>query len=220
MGATAMSHPYGNSILPRELGHAILDLHEPTYGRALMVAKHNMVHRVDGLRRSLDAAAEPYCDEPLDQLIDSHMVMYNLLGDPAVPTRLPPADILFSGVEGGLRGGTTARISGTVRSGAGTPALREGEVEVTLEVQRTIICGDIEPRETQDHNPVLCSRNHAAANDKVLVRATGAVSGTTFSVDLPVPDDLPEGKLYLKGYAFNQEVDAVGSMEVGIDPGD
>ncbi|MBW1873339.1 MAG: hypothetical protein JRJ19_14815, partial [Deltaproteobacteria bacterium] len=93
LAATTTSHPYGNAILPRELGHAVLDLREATYGRVLTVAKYNMVHRIDELRQTIDGASGPYVNEPLEDIIQSHLVMYNLLGDPLAPTHVPQAEV-------------------------------------------------------------------------------------------------------------------------------
>lgn len=216
MGATAMSHPYGNAILPRELGHAILDLREPTWGRALRTAQRNMVERIDDLRLTIDAAAEPYCTEPLDQLVFSHIVLYNLLGDPTMPLKLPPAEVRFAELEGDLLPGQTVRIRGRVRGDAERGAPGDGRIEVTLEVRRTVICRDLLPRDPSDHDPDTCRANHAAANDKVLARAEGEVEDGAFAVDLAVPAGLEEEAVYLKGFAWDDRVDAVGSSKVVV----
>ncbi len=214
LAATSESHPYGNAILPRELGYAILDLREPTYGRALRTAKYNMVHRIDDLRRSIDAASEPYASEPLEQLIASHIVLYNLLGDPSAPVRLPPAEVRFDPPAAGLVPGQTMRISGQVRGSAARGAPVDGRIQVSLEVRRTTICHELMPRDPSDSDLATCQANHAAANDKVLFWVEAEVVAGRFELDLPVPADLPEATYYLKGFAFDERVDAIGSRPV------
>ncbi|MBW1809431.1 MAG: hypothetical protein JRJ87_14645 [Deltaproteobacteria bacterium] len=50
----------------------------------------------------------------------------------------------------------------------------------------------------------------------MIATATGTVDDTAFEVELDVPPDLPAGTYYLKGYAFNQTMDAIGSVEIEL----
>ena len=213
LGATDLSHPYANAILPRELGHAVLDLREPTYGLVVMRAKYNMVHRLDNLRATIDGAAMPYTDEPLDELITTHLVLYNLLGDPSVATMLPPAEVRIDPPEAALSPGATVSVSGQVRGGSlGAP--EDGQVSITLEVRRTTVCHELLPSDPGD--PGTCANNHAASNDKVAARAQGQIEAGSFSVQLIVPADLEVDSAFIKAYAWDDQVDAIGSVAVTI----
>jgi hypothetical protein len=216
MGATTVSHPYGNAVFPRELGHAILDLREETFGKAVTVAKYNMVHRIDSLRESIDSAAEPFCTEPQEDLIQTHIVMYNLLGDPAVPTRMTPGKVVFDDPGNDVSPGDTITISGRLSRGSAKSPVRQGDITVTIESIRSVIPGELEPREPENHDPDLCTRNHGVANDKVIAESSGVVTGSQFTVQLDIPADLSAGTYYLKGYAWNQELDAAGSEKLQV----
>jgi peptidase C25-like protein len=212
LGATTISHPYGNAIMPRELGHAVLDLREATYGRVLTIAKYNMVHRIDELRQTIDGAAGPFVDEPLDEIINSHLVMYNLLGDPLAPTHVPQAKVTFDNPED-IVAGQSVTLTGNAKRARAPSSLREGDIIVTLESKRSVILGE-PPDEEQDD---FYTKQHAASNNKVIASAGGTVSDTAFEVVLVVPPDLPAGTYFLKGHAFNQTMDAIGSVELELD---
>jgi hypothetical protein len=214
LAAITDSHPYGNAILPRELGHAVIDLHEPTYGQAVTKAKYNMVHRIDSLRETIDAAAKTFTDEDLGHLITTHMTMYNLLGDPAVPLHLPEGRIRFDSPDSVTRG-ETVTVEGRVWADATRAPMKDGEILVTLEVQRSAVINELIPRDPDNHDPATCMNNHQLANDKIAASATATVENETFTVELTVPPDLPlSAEYYLKGYAHNATGDAMGSHNV------
>ena len=214
LGATTMSHPYGNAVLPRELGHAIIDLREPTYGKALTVAKYNAVHRIDSMRETIDATMRSFSDEDLDYLITTHLTMYNLLGDPAVPLNLPQGRVRFDSPDSVTRG-EEITVEGRVWADAKRAPMKNGELTVTLEVQRSFIINELIPRDPDNHDPTICKNNHQLANDKIAASATTTVENETFTVKLTVPADLPlEADYYLKGYASTQNGDAMGSKKV------
>jgi hypothetical protein len=214
LAATTTSHPYGNAVLPRELGHAIIDLREPTYGKALTIAKYNAVHRIDTMRETIDATMRSFSDEDLDYLITTHLTMYNLLGDPAVPLHLPEGRVRFDSPDSVTRG-ETITVEGRVWADAKRAPMKNGELIVTLEVQRSFIINELTPRDPDNHDPVICKENHQLANDKIADSATTTVENETFSVKLTVPADLPlSAEYYLKGYASTATGDAMGSKKV------
>jgi hypothetical protein len=214
MGATTISHPYGNAVLPRELGHAIIDLREPTYGKALTVAKYNAVHRIDTMRETIDATMRSFSDEDLDYLITTHLTMYNLLGDPAVPLHLPEGRVRFDSPDSVTRG-ETVTVEGRVWADAKRSPMKNGELAVTLEVQRSFIINELTPRDPDNHDPTICKNNHQLANNKIAASANITVENETFTVQLTVPPDLPlEAEYYLKGYASTPDGDAMGSKKV------
>ncbi len=216
LAATTTSHPYGNAVLPRELGHAIIDLRLPTYGKALTEAKYNAVHRIDSMRETIDAIMRSFSDEDLGYLITTHLTMYNLLGDPAVPLHLPPGRISFDSPDSVTRG-ETVTVEGRVWSDLKHTPMKGGELIVTLEVQRSFIINDLTPRDPDNHDPATCIHNHQLANDKIAASATTTVENETFVVELTVPPDLPlDAEYYLKGYASTASGDAMGSEAVLI----
>ncbi len=211
LAASDVSHPYANAILPRELGHALLDLRARTYGEAVLVAKRNMVERQDDLRRSLDQLAAPYLDEPMEDCIQSHVSMYNLFGDPAAPTHLPPGRVRFDPPGGQARPGGRLELSGRVGTQEGRAPMAAGRVVVTLEVSRTVVLGELAPP-----GPETYAANHALANDKVAARAEGEVTDGQFALALEVPADLPAGSYHLKAYAWDEAADSVGNLRLQI----
>jgi hypothetical protein len=214
LAATTTSHPYGNAVLPRELGHAIIDLREPTYGKAVTKAKYNAVNRIDPMRETIDATMRSFSDEDLDYLITTHLTMYNLLGDPAVPLNLPPGRIRFDSPDSVTRG-ETVTVEGRVWADARRAPMQDGEITVTLEVQRSVVIKELTPRDPDNHDPETCKNNHQLANDKTAASATTRVEYETFEVQLTVPSDLPlSAEYYLKGYAHNSAGDAMGSKNV------
>lgn len=214
LAATTTSHPYGNAVLPRELGHAIIDLREPTYGKALTTAKYNAVHRIDSMRETIDATMRSFSDEDLDYLITTHLTMYNLLGDPAVPLHLPAGRVRFDSPDSVTRG-ETVTVEGRVWSDAKRAPMKDGEIVVTLEVQRSVVINELTPRDPDNHDPATCIANHQLANDKIAASAAAQFESETFTVQLTVPPDLPlSADYYLKGYAQNPTDDAMGSKKV------
>jgi len=211
LAASDVSHPYANAILPRELGHAVLDLHARTYGEAVLVAKRNMVERQDDLRLSLDQLAAPYMDEPMPDCIQSHVTMYNLFGDPAAPTHLPPGRVRFDPPGGEARPGGRLLVTGRVGTEEGRLPMAAGRVRVTLEASRTVVLGVLDPP-----GPDTYASNHAKANDKVVVAAEADVGDGVFSATLEVPADLSVGSYRLKAFAWNEQVDSVGNLSVQI----
>ena len=100
---------------------------------------------------------------------------------------------------------------------SGEMAMTSGEVTVTLEVERAVIIGDLTPIDEHNPDPAVCLENHRIANDKVVSSTTGEVSGGRFSVTLEVPAGQSPVRYYLKGFAENASLDAMGSLQVALD---
>ncbi len=189
------------------MSNDILDLRPATYGQAVLQMKRGAAARFDELRNTIDQAARLYVSEPLDQLVLEHLVMYNLLGDPTAPTRLPPAAVALDPAEPPAGGGTLV-VGGAV------PEIAAGTVEVTFELSRTRLKDGLvdcsQGCTTEQHRA-----NHALANDKVLARAAGAVQAGRFQVTLALPA-LSAGTYHLKAFAKDDTLDAVGSRAVTV----
>lgn len=215
LAASDWSHPYGNAILALELSEALFNERAPTYGMALVWAKHGMLYPEGALRAELDMAAGAFLDEPADHLARTHAVMYNLLGDPTLSPGMPPGQVTFGGVET-LTLGATVQVSGRVSTDDRGSSMAYGELTLTLECERGEILGDLIP---VDGEPTVAQAvaNHATANDKVILRVTAAVQDGAFSATLNLPGvGLATGRYYLKGYALNATTDAMGSAEIRL----
>ena len=95
--------------------------------------------------------------------------------------------------------------------------MKNGEIIVTLEVQRSEVINELVPRDPDNHDPETCKNNHQLANDKIAASATATVENETFVVKLTIPTDLQlSADYYLKGYAQNDAGDAMGSKKVLI----
>jgi len=212
LAASDWSHPYGNAVLALELSVALINDRAPSYGLALTWAKQRMLYPEGEVRGMLDTSSEAFLDEPANHLVRTHAVMYNLLGDPALDPGFPPGQVTFDGADSALLG-ERFTVTGTVSTDAAGRLMRDGEVTLTLEVERGEIPGDLIP---VDGEPTLeqALANHATANEKVVVRATGPVQDGRFSVQLNIPaTGLATGPYLLKGFALSDTTDAMGSVE-------
>lgn len=212
LAATTESDPYGNALLAREISHALFNERVPTVGEAIRQVKSNMVYREDELREMLDGAASLYLDD-LEALVEAHVVMYNLLGDPTLSTLLPPGEVEIDAPDTSAERGGDLAVTGTVSCGD----TGSGEVHVTLEIQRSELLHELEDTEDPFTDPAVHEQNHALANDKVAAGTTADLHGGAFEAVLSVPEDLPEGaEWYLKAYAWTGSCDAVGSRRVDL----
>lgn len=214
LAASDWSHPYGNALVSLELTLALLNEREPTYGRALQIAKQRMVYPEGELREELDIFAAPFIDEPAPHLARTHVVLYNLLGDPTLEPGFPPGKVTFHGPERGVMGQSITVTGSVTTNGKGSP-MASGEILVTLECERGAILGTLVPVEG---TPTLAEalENHAIANDKVLLEARVPVSAGAFSVTFDLPASIKQVGYYLKGYAWNATTDAMGSRALPI----
>lgn len=215
LAATDWSHPYGNAVLALELSVAIINDRAPTYGLALAWAKQQMLYSDSLLRAELDVAADAFLDEPAEHLIRTHIVMYNLLGDPAIDPGFPLGRVTFDGPEEATPGATITVIGSATADRDGNP-MPEGEVTVTLEVERAEIPGDLIPVDGQPTTEQALA-NHATANNKIITSATGTVTNGRFEVQLTIPyAGVATGRHYLKGFALSSTSDAMGSAPITI----
>ena len=211
VAASDVSDPYGNAVLIRELSQTMLNGSVATYGQALMQAKYRLLYQEDDLRNAIDTAAALFMDNQ-EQTLQSHVTLYNLLGDPTVPPRIAARTITLNNEADHLALGQTATISGRVASGAG-PFF--GTVLLTLEVSRATILHELEPVDAYLPDPETCLTNHALANDKILSSAEGGVADGRFQIALDIPSDVPDDTdFYLKALASDGQQDAIGSLSV------
>ena len=214
LAAPDWSHPFGNALVALELSVSLLNDREPSYGQALRVAKQRIVYPEGELRAELEVYAAPFLDEPAPHLARTHVVLYNLLGDPTLRPSFPPGQVTFQGPERGVMG-QSITVTGRVTANAkGTP-MAAGQIRVTLECERGVILGSLLPTGS---TPTLDEAlvNHAIANDKVLLEETVPVTSGAFSVTFQLPEGMKQVGYYLKGYAWNATTDAMGSRALQV----
>jgi hypothetical protein len=217
IGATDVSHPYGNAVLAREVSLGLLNDRVGSYGELLRQAKDDMVYGADEFREQLDVAASVFIDG-LPEIITSHVSMYMLLGDPCLAPMLPPGRVLLDEAAEDLQAGTVATVSGLVSADRdGVPF--EGEVLVTLEVMRSTLIHELTEVDEDCADLEACLENLALANDHTLASVQGPVRQGRFELELAVPESLPESELtYLRALAWDPQDDATGFIEVDIAP--
>ena len=214
LAASDWSHPYGNALVALELATALVNDREPTYGRALEVAKQRMVYPEGELRAELDTFAAPFLDEPADHLARTHVILYNLLGDPSLAPGFPSGRVTFDGPEGASMGQDVTVTGRVTADAAGTP-MGSGQILVTVECERGAVLGDLVPVQGTPTNDVA-AQNHAISNDKVLLEVTVPVTHGTFSASFTLPSTVKQVGYYLKGYAWSADHDAMGSLRLPI----
>ena len=217
VGATAVSHPYGNAVLAREMSLGVLNDRVGRYGELLRQAKDDMVYGADEFREQLDVAASVFI-EGLPEIITSHVTMYMLLGDPCLAPLLPPGRVLLDEPPQALGQGGWATVTGVVSAERdGLPF--EGEVLVTLEVMRSTIIHELNEVDEDCSDLEACLENLALANDHLLASVQGPVQQGRFELELELLEALPESEVYyLRALAWDQQDDATGFVEVDIAP--
>ena len=216
LAGSDVTHPFANAILPRELSRALLELRLPTHGEALAQAKWDMIYHQDSLRNTLEAAAAPFLDQPADDILNEHLVLYSLFGDPAATTKLPPGRLRFDLSHDRLSPGGTLTVSGKAWRDHSEDIMVEGRIQITLQTKLNTIPGELQPRESSNHDEEICIFNHAVANDKTLVSVEAEVIDGVFSASLTLPADVSTGEIYVKLFAWDEEADAVGSELIRV----
>ena len=207
VGATEVSHPYANAVLAYETQRAVMDLRPPTIGEAFRLSKRATIEHTDDFRAMLDAAAEMENIDTATQqtLLAQHVDLYNLLGDPATPMKYPVAEVEFDPPTGSVAQGPI-HVTGRV------PGMGEGTALVTLEAERDTIIHDIDTVDPNNPDPATVQANWAKAIDKVAVSVNVAVTGGTFAADLAWSGVLRSSTWWVKVYAQDGAIDAIGSV--------
>jgi hypothetical protein len=216
IAGSRITHPYANTILQKDITHALLNQRVPTVGMLDLRATQSLV-KIDDVDRELDAIAAPIAfagkwKTGLTGLRHMHVKLYNLLGDPAMRIALPPERIADLTVSDALIEG---RIDGMMR----------GKVFVTAETERTSFVNSAKLVQViSDDDPELeakAANNYPLVNDRVLARFEAEVVNGTFSVKLP--SALPPATFLVRAYAIgfdeaNQPIDALGARRLAPSP--
>lgn len=185
IGASRVSHPYGNVLIGQHLLAAIFDQRLATIGEILAGARNGLVHPplFDVSRYLLEQSVAYFGKQelPFAEVRLDHAYMYNLLGDPAMRVFFPDFSLPFQLTDqpdGWLLQGNDARLSDC----------RELVASVELPPDR------LPTADTADAN---IEQRYWRANDKRLAYKTVQQPGATWRIALTVRP-LPPGVYLVK----------------------
>jgi hypothetical protein len=176
---------YANVLLGLGLvEHVLSDTR--TIGEALTRAKRETLeHRLSPLTVQADIVG--LLDdkaEDLEPMRRDAVILYNLLGDPALVIRRPKADIALRFQDGRVE----------------VEAPGRAQVELTLEYARTASVRPVPPLVADDPDPEARMRErYRFANDRVIRRWTVSLAGGRTSAELKLSDEI--GTYVLKAWA-------------------
>ncbi|MBI5528269.1 MAG: hypothetical protein HY897_18200 [Deltaproteobacteria bacterium] len=209
MGASGISHPYGNAVLSYEMQRAAMNSKPDTVGEVILKMKRQSMEHTDEFREIVDefAVTSGVPKEEQELTRRQHVDLYNLFGDPAAAMNYPRRNCDLTPGAGG------SMASGKVTVSAKTTGFASGKAYVTLEANRDKIIHEPAPVDPDNPDEKTVQENWKKAVDKVVVGKEVAVSGGVFETDLEVPAGLPEGKYFIKVYADDGATDCYGSTE-------
>ncbi len=211
-GASIESAPYGNAAIGEALvRHALREGAAATLGEAVLAAEQELLESITRRLIGLAVARLSGVSTSGDE-IREHVLMYNLLGDPALTLRRPAQRIVLT--PAWEQGGEGARLF--VR---GEHAVPNGRVRVTLERDRSAMSGRREPIDpTQSDWEERVLRNHRAANDKVLqaIEVQADAKGR-FAARLAPPAGAAAGRVfYVKAAVLGERTLVSGGVLVRV----
>jgi len=210
--STATTHPYANAVNALEIEAAVFEDQPATYGEAIVGMKWRSLYHESDLRTLIEGFAETQM--PLSEMEGSildHMYSYNLLGDPAVRLRIPPAEVTVAATD--ATAGGVVEVSGTAGGlAAGTARTRMVCGRAVVLHQLTTVEDPSDP----DAVPVIQENwekvmDHTLAEVDLTVGPDGAFEGI-----LEVPATTKKGTYWVVVYAEDGVGDAVGSTEISI----
>ena len=200
------SHPVGNAVLAYEVTRVGLGERPLTAGELFMRTKAELINHSDDFRQTIDGASIAYGEQGADdpeRLYREHADLYNLLGDPAVMMKYPPASVSSLDVNGTLAG-KQLTVSGNVSG------FVDGRAYVTLEVSRNEFAGELNQDPESDAE---IQANWEIANDKVVAAETVDVMSGVFVADLSWDRAIGGGDRYIKVYAWDGSVLGQGTVD-------
>ena len=208
ISGSRITHPYANTILQKDITHALLIERAPTAGMLDLLADRSLLKQ-DSDDRELDAIAGMIARQmkwtsSLKDLRVMHARMYNLLGDPATQIALADASVRnLVQADGVLRGESEGIVS--------------GRVTLRIETLRTVIPkADKLIKVEGDSDPDLdrkAATNYPLANDRLLQELQGEMKDGRFEIALPNP--LPAGTAVLRVRIEGVDSNGVARTSVG-----
>lgn len=214
ISGSRMTHPYANALLQKNLTQQVCQERRETVGGVDLYGERGLI-KLDDMDAQLEMLGTAISLQmnwatPPDSLRTMHVLLYNLLGDPA--TRLPHPSLEIDGLSF-----VNGKVSGRVH-GAG-----HGHAMITAETPRTRFPRRREMRFVDgESDPGFESKaaiNYELANDRILARASVPVQADgAFEATLVIPDaELARGDLRLKVYVTSAQGDAVASAPLASD---
>jgi hypothetical protein len=195
IGASRISHPYGNVLLGQEFLHAIFAERRATLGETLARVRQGLVHPplLDVKRYLIEQSVVYFGDEelPFATVRLDHVYMYNLLGDPATRIFFPDFSLDLSLTA------QTAQMQSPPQnvwlvSGNDPRLVSCQELYVSLEVASDRLLPESLAIETED-----LVQKYREANRKVIVSKTLKNPGRQWEMLLTSPP-LPHGTYFVK----------------------
>ena len=206
----SQTHPYSTTAIAYESQRAIFDGRLPTIGEVVAQAKRWLILHSDPFRREIEvvAAINNIAEPERVALNRVHLELYNLIGDPATSMRYPQGQIAFDGPPQGTIDSGSLAVAGKV------PGLATGTALVTLECERDVILGTLEPFDPKAPDAATAHANWAKTVNKVAVSMEVPVQNGAFAATLTWQDKLPVGTWWIKVYAQGGGSDGMGSIQV------
>ncbi len=205
--ASGTSHPLPNAVYFYELERAAFDLQPRTVGQLSLLLKHRLIENKDSFRNTVDTAASlaNLSSEEQARSLDQHLNLYNLFGDPATATKMPFKSAVFDEITG-KNADKNLHVKGHIDGFSGIAL-------VTLECARNAIWKPIEPIDEDNIDEEVVHRNWANANEKMVAQQRVYVTDGQFEADLSHSQDLVSGSYYIKVYAEDGSIDAIGGQK-------
>lgn len=198
LGGSRVTHPYGNSLLGKELAFHLLG-DARTLGEGLTRVKRAILqHEADKLNKQIDfmSAMSGIKKEGMEAIRKDGVRHYNLLGDPALVLRRPTPSIRLSFANNCVSVEAEGR-----------------EVTLTLECAREKLAKPLEKFDRKDPEyEKKVDERYRQANNKVLRSWTVSLRNGQGTQDVELPKDA--GIYSLKASAGG----TVGSLEITVAP--
>jgi hypothetical protein len=209
VGASGISHPYGNAILSYELERAAINERPATLGMTWLLMKKWSVQNNDDNRAIIDEFAKTsnITAEQQTRIKRQHLDLYNLFGDPAVSMNYPKGMVKFVPAITGTMAGGSLTVKGRVQGVA------TGTAKVSLEANMDMIIHDLAKVDPVNPDPATVRANWAKALDKVVAETEVKVTDGNFEAVLTVPSGYKPGTYFVKVYSEDGVNDAFGSIE-------
>ncbi|MFH1435991.1 MAG: C25 family cysteine peptidase [Pseudomonadota bacterium] len=209
-----VSHPAVNALITLEMKEVLFKGRPATIGEAVMNMKYNLEYRTDdSLREIIATLLQATAGEDLDEHVDDHNYLYNLLGDPALELRYPGGELALQADRARYAAGDTISVAGRCKE------VDDGEAIVTFEHDRDLFYPPLEevPPRTDDGYEDTVKRNYDSANNFVIRSASVTIEDGSFEARLQTPFNTPPGTYYIKAYAGDDERDEFASIEVLVE---
>lgn len=216
ISGSRVTHPYANTVLQKDITHALLIDRAPTVGMLDLLADRSLL-TIDETDKQLDALAAPIAlagkwATSLNGLRRMHVKLYNLLGDPATRINLPPPPERM--IQMKLEG---HRLTGTIEG------MKTGHIEIRLQTARTSFANPDQIKAvTDDRDPELeakAANNYPLANQRALKTLEATVTDGQFEVMLG--DPLPAAMAMVTATATGSDeagetIEAIGALRLNL----